>query len=704
MKRISLKPAYITRLLLTIGLILAVISSAAINVEARTAPVYHSIPAYQEKNVFESNTMTVEGLTLEGSFNSEMTLYIFNTTTQELEDTVTAVDGKVPALTLKKEHNYMILGQDEQYKTKSYCWAHDGVLYDIKSWDGKGTEQWYSPLETLKMEAFEAGKDEEHNRYYANIPVMIGDSDGLAYNRKFKLISIYETLEVNTGSKGYLRASLLEDIAYTVVLEDEDYFIQSFPLVVKDKREYDSAVRFTYDHSTCHAVGNMPGDDSKRTPLRIYKKSEVEEVNQTITSLSENTKISGFKFNDIIALERYRDDYNIAGLNGEDYDVLDIVAVNPHRWEISKICIGNFDITEILDTTKKVEALYELKSDGLSELEFTQSGKTLSFQTDSLSVNPIVIKYQKGSEGASDGGEVVSPSDNEKVTTNPDGSTTITIIDSQSGKVTEKTEYPDGTSTVKTEETKTNSSGNTVKIISTILKDMDGNVISESTTIEINEINAVITKTRNAEGKTASSGKLFVTGAPSGKSTSVDISLSSIKQIVELSTTNRVDVISTASNSGQVSITVNAADIKPGSTIYLVRKAASGEYMLVSGDKYKIDSKGNFRTTVAERGSYELVNGGKYKTIVEKIRKTVKLTRSSKTIKKGKTYRLTFSKSLNMKNVKSVKFNTSRKSVARVSSKGTVKARKAGRAVISAKVYLKNGSTKTVKLKVKIRR
>ena len=403
MNRISLKSACITRLLLTMGLVLAVITSAVLDAEAKTAPVYHSIPAYQQKNVFESDTMTVEGLTLEGSFNSEMTLYIFNTTTQELEATVTAVDGTVPTLTLKKEHNYMILGQDGQYKTKSYCWAHDGVLYDIKSWDGKGDGQ-YSELKALQMEAFVAGRDEEENRYYANIPVMIGDSDGPAYNRKFKLVSMYETLEVNTGSSGCLRASLLEDIAYTVVLEDDNYFIQSFPLVVKDKREYDSAVRFTYDHSTCHAVGNMPGDASIKTPLRIYEKASAEQVSETITSLSEKTTISGFKFNDIIALERYRDDCKIAELDGEEYDVLDIVAVNPHRWEISKLCTGNFNITENLNTTRKVEAVYELKPEGLNELEFIQSGKKISFTTDSLSINPVVIKYQKGSEETPGGG------------------------------------------------------------------------------------------------------------------------------------------------------------------------------------------------------------------------------------------------------------------------------------------------------------
>jgi mannan endo-1,4-beta-mannosidase len=46
---------------------------------------------------------------------------------------------------------------------------------------------------------------------------------------------------------------------------------------------------------------------------------------------------------------------------------------------------------------------------------------------------------------------------------------------------------------------------------------------------------------------------------------------------------------------------------------------------------------------------------------------------------------------------------TSKKAVATVTKKGVVKAKKFGNAVIKAKITLKSGKTKTVKMKVKVK-
>lgn len=379
---------------------LAMAFSLPLGVEATSAPKYHDIPAYQQKDIWETETVKFGGLVLGSSYKGNMTLYVFNTTVQELEAELEVKDGKVPEMNLKKDHNYMFFGQDGTKKTRVYGWVSGGKLLDIKSWDGYAEGKTYSELKELPIEEFKVG--DEENRYFASIPVLMGDSDGPAYNRKFKLVSMYETLEVNTGKKGYLQANLLEDIAYTVILEDDDYFFQSFPLVVKDKREYDSAVRFTYDHSTCHSVGNMPGDESGKTPLRIYEKSKAKDGSGTITSLSERTTISGYQFNDIIAVERFRSGSEVNRLAGstggalpeladKNYFVLDIMAINPHRWEVSKLCEGSFRITEKLDACVNVGAVYELRDDGLKELAFAQNGGEVTFETDSLSLYPIVI-------------------------------------------------------------------------------------------------------------------------------------------------------------------------------------------------------------------------------------------------------------------------------------------------------------------------
>lgn len=370
-----------------------------LSAEAAEAPKYHDIPAYQQKDIWETETVKIDGLALGNSYKGSMTLYVFNTTLQELEARLEVKDGKVPEMRLKKDHNYMFFGQDGKKKTRAYGWVSGGKLLDIKSWDGYVEGKTYSELKELPIETFRSG--DEENRYFASIPVLMGDSDGPAYNKKFKLVSMYETLEVNTGSKGLLQANLLEDIAYTVILEDDDYFFQSFPLVVKDKREYDSAVRFTYDHSTCHSVGNMPGDESSKTPLRIYEKTKATDRSETITSLSERTTISGYQFNDIIAVERYRSGSEVNRLEGtggalseladKNYLIIDIKAINPHRWEVSKLCEGSFRITEKLDACVNVGAVYELRDDTLRELAFAQKGGEVTFETDSLSLYPIVI-------------------------------------------------------------------------------------------------------------------------------------------------------------------------------------------------------------------------------------------------------------------------------------------------------------------------
>ena len=59
---------------------------------------------------------------------------------------------------------------------------------------------------------------------------------------------------------------------------------------------------------------------------------------------------------------------------------------------------------------------------------------------------------------------------------------------------------------------------------------------------------------------------------------------------------------------------------------------------------------------------------------------------------------------LNMDNVASVKYATTKKSVATVTKSGTIKAKKAGTITIKATVTLKNGSKKTMKMTIKVKK
>lgn len=73
----------------------------------------------------------------------------------------------------------------------------------------------------------------------------------------------------------------------------------------------------------------------------------------------------------------------------------------------------------------------------------------------------------------------------------------------------------------------------------------------------------------------------------------------------------------------------------------------------------------------------------------------MRLNKSSITLKEGKKYKLNLTKKKNVKKVRSIKWSSSRKYVATVSSKGKVCAKKKGRAKITAKItYRGKGSEK----------
>ena len=89
--------------------------------------------------------------------------------------------------------------------------------------------------------------------------------------------------------------------------------------------------------------------------------------------------------------------------------------------------------------------------------------------------------------------------------------------------------------------------------------------------------------------------------------------------------------------------------------------------------------------------------------IEKAIVKTIKPEKSSVTVKPGKKTTIKLSDKLNMDNVSKVTYTSGKKSVANVSKNGKVTAKKAGTASVKVKVTLKNGTKKTVTVKVKVK-
>ena len=367
----------------------------------------HQIPAYQQKDIFETDTVTISGLTVKEivnatvspvitrSLDKEVKFVIFNSTKQIIEQEVMSKDGRLPDLNLVDNHNYIIWAEDSEYRMSNvYVWVKNGHLVDIKKNVDTGN---YPEVESFELYKREQRVDnpEEEQRVRSNIKVY-SPYGGLLYNVKFKLVSNVETLEYSTGNSGKLMVDLLEDVIYMVTVENPNYAVDSFPLVIKDKSEY-GAGKYTYDFSSCAKVDEIHLVDKKDAHKNdtVLTNTNYNEIYQGIyENVDGNTTITGMNFKDFLVLDRKLDKSTVQGMDGKDYEVFDIKVVNPHRWEIAYIAAGDYQITEKLDNTKNVKNVYYVdKEQKFQSVPFAQDGSNVSFSMNTLSMYPVVVEY-----------------------------------------------------------------------------------------------------------------------------------------------------------------------------------------------------------------------------------------------------------------------------------------------------------------------
>ncbi len=364
--------------------------------QAASVPKYHNIPAYQQKDIFSTETVRIKGVPTEeitGGVKKPLTksikFKIFNCTKQKVEQYVQSQNGMLPDLNLVKDHNYIIFAVDSEYQMKNtYIWVKGNQIVDIK----KNADTYdYPELTSLQLSKRGSVTDdpEDTDRVLVNLPVYY--KEGRMFGIKVRLVSDVETVEaISGGSDGKILVNLLEDVTYMVTVDNSKYDVEMFPIAVKDKSEYEGA-RYYYDHSNCKRV----------TELHLIDKKNAHKNDKTITSLSGNTTISGFNFKDFLAMEKKLSKSLVTELSGKDYDVFDISVVNPHRWEISKLAAGNFHITEKISSKKKVRQVYCINGAGkLVPLSFKQEKNMVSFSMNSLSIHPVVIEYKGSSSSA----------------------------------------------------------------------------------------------------------------------------------------------------------------------------------------------------------------------------------------------------------------------------------------------------------------
>ena len=148
----------------------------------------------------------------------------------------------------------------------------------------------------------------------------------------------------------------------------------------------------------------------------------------------------------------------------------------------------------------------------------------------------------------------------------------------------------------------------------------------------------------------------------------------------------------------------NAKDLTDGNTLkVLVVDKKTGVKKLVNAKSYKVDENGTISVNLPKGCDYLLVNTKEAEKVEKAVLKTVQAKKTSASVKKGKSTKIQLSSKLDMDNVKSVTYTTTKKSVVKVAKNGKITAKKKGTAVVKATVTLKSGKKKTVTMKVKVK-
>lgn len=351
--------------------------------------------------------------------------------------------------------------------------------------------------------------------------------------------------------------------------------------------------------------------------------------------------------------------------------------------------------TETKPDGTKVETSTETKADG------TKVDTTVETKTDGTKTETVV-------ETKTDGAKTETV-----VETKTDGTKTETVVETDkdgSVKTTETVTNADGSATKTEKETETNAKGKEVAVTTTTEKDADGKVTGITQTSEIDQIagsaSATVTVEKTADGKiTGAEAEVDKKGASSKQGVKATLFGSVVSQITEAAGTQSVEISMTVTaGKKEYTVKADAQDLEAGNKLKVMAlDEKTGEYVLVNAKTYKVNESGNVKLTLPAGMTYQLMDSKEAASVEKQILATVKVKKSAATISEGKKTALKLSSKLNMDNVAKITYTSAKKSVATVNKNGTITAKNSGSVVIIATVTLKNGKTKTVKMKIKVK-
>ena len=314
------------------------------------------------------------------------------------------------------------------------------------------------------------------------------------------------------------------------------------------------------------------------------------------------------------------------------------------------------------------------------------------------------------SGGASGGGAAGVPSDGGKTldsSTGSEGTGATEGSKPEGSDNTTTTTNVDGSTTTTT--TGTNAAGKEVEVTTTTKTDADGNVtsVTEKSVIDNIEKNTTATVTVKTDGDgnvTSANANITKTGDSSKASLSGKV-LGQITEAAGADTKVRVTMtVKDREGNTKYKVQANADEIIPGEKLYIYkRNTKTGKYTMVNDKEYKVTKAGTVTVNMSRKATYGLVTAQESKAIEKEILATVKPANAGKSLSTDKTTTFKLSKQMDMDNVKSITYATSRKSIAAISKKGTITAVSAGTATVTATITLKNGTKKTIKMTIKVK-
>lgn len=318
--------------------------------------------------------------------NKAIKFSVYNSTTQQHETNAVSADSKLKGLSVVKDNNYIISIDDKEYDMdNAYITSNkDGALPQNYKIDGKTVDK----LVLIKRTKPADGTD-NHKRVRVQLPVFYKDKQGNevpAPNVKFKLTSPIDTVTVTSDEDGFIECDLIEDNNYMIEVSGGTYAMDSFPLTVKDKSEWNSG-KHPYDHLSCRNV----------LSLIVFDKADDHKHDTVISTYDDNVELTGLNFGTegkYALNERVLPNNAVKGFEGKDYDVVDIDTVNMARVEISKLAHGSFEVTRKVPAGKSVKQVYYIDEAGKPvKIKFSQDGDKVKFLMDTMSMYNNVIEY-----------------------------------------------------------------------------------------------------------------------------------------------------------------------------------------------------------------------------------------------------------------------------------------------------------------------